>query len=318
MKLFILITASAQPIIRQNLAKAVEYIKQEKADFEFSDLEKLDADGLDSSVFENAVSASLFSASSFVYLKNLQEASAQLTDSISKIVEQDLDGVIIFQHSGVRKGTKLLNLIKANSSLVLEGKAIKNSRDRLSLIKNIFLAGQTSISADAIRVLLEAFGEDVDELDAASRQLINDFADKKEITVQDINSYFDGRKQIRIFEISDAVGSGETAKALDLYHNGIFVGIEPIAVIAVIAMQLRKIAKVQAIVSKKLNPADLKMTPWQVGSAKKYLPLWNTKNLSLSFYKLASVEQTVKTNSKIDKNYLVEQLIVDICSMAGR
>ncbi|MDR3152355.1 MAG: hypothetical protein LBT85_02720 [Bifidobacteriaceae bacterium] len=318
MKLFILITASAQPIIRQNLDRALEYIKQQLPDLKLSNLEKLDANGLDSPAFESAVSASLFSTSPFVYLKNLQEASAQLTDSIFKIVEQNVNSVIIFQHSGARKGTKLLNLIKANSNLVLEGKAIKNSRDRLSLVKNIFLDGKISISTDAIRVLVEAFGEDVDELDAASRQLINDFADKKEITVQDINSYFDGRKQIRIFEISDAVGSGQTAKALDLYHNGIFVGIEPIAVIAVIAMQLRKIAKVQAIVSKKLNPADLKMTPWQVGSAKKYLPLWNTKNLSLSFYKLASVEQTVKTNSKIDKNYLVEQLIVDICSIASK
>jgi DNA polymerase-3 subunit delta len=317
---FLLIVASQEPLIRQQLTNAKTFLNANFPEIDLSNIVSLDAGQTDSETFSKAISPSLFSINTVVILRNLQDATDNLVDFLDKYLVKkntslDNNQIIIFQHSGIRKGTKLLNQIKAAAKFVGEAKAIKTTSQRIVYVKKLFALAKIDIDNQAIGVLVDAFGDDVDELDATCRQFINDFQGNS-ISSDDINKYFSGRKQIKIFEISEAVATGNMSKALDLYQNGIFTGLEPIAIIAVVAMQLRKVAKVSVMASKKLKPEDLKMTPWQVSSVKPYLSKWNTANLSKAFYKLAHIEEVVKTNSKIDKNYLVEQLIIDICSSA--
>ncbi|MDR2799448.1 MAG: hypothetical protein LBB07_02380, partial [Bifidobacteriaceae bacterium] len=295
-------------------AKNYLFSKNEK--FDFSNLCVLSAKGLDPQAFENALQPTLFGSTEPIFLKDIQDAAEPLQDKIFHFLNDSESNIVaFFQHSGIRKGTKLLKEIKAASSFAAEPKAIKTDRDRINFVKTFFVKNNFSVSADAIQVLVNAFGEDIDELYSICKQFINDF-DSNKITAADINKYFAGRTQIKIFEISEAVSAGDIKTALNLYQNGIFTGLEPISVVAVIAMQLRKIAKVAAVVKRTIKADDLKMAPWQIAQTKKYLPLWSTKTLSKSFYDLARTEELLKTNSKIDKNYLVEQLIINICSQA--
>lgn len=316
MSILSIIVASDDPLISKELQNAKDYLLSKNPKLQLDSVASFDAKELDSQSFENAISATLFSNSQPIFIKNIQESSENLQEAILDFLKnENSEQIIFFQHSGLRKGTKLLKAIKDASVFQAEPKPIKTDRDRITFVKTFFVKNNLSITDDAIRVLVNAFGEDIDELYSTCKQFANDFGTDK-ITDDDINKYFEGRTQIKIFEISEAVSAGDTKRALSLYQNGIFTRLEPISVVAVIAMQLRKIGKVAAMSKRKLKPEDIKMAPWQAAQTKKYLPLWSTKTLSKSYYNLARVEELLKTNSKIDKNYLVEQLIVDISSLA--
>src|SRR5690606_12682262 len=107
------------------------------------------------------------------------------------------------------------------------------------------------VQPEAVGALVDAFGADLSELAAISRQIIEDTTPEpgmspQPITLEDVQALTAGRVETTAFAVADAAIAGREAEALQLLAQAQLVGAEPVPMVAAIASKVRSLAKVSA------------------------------------------------------------------------
>jgi len=159
------------------------------------------------------------------------------------------------------------------------------------------------------------------QADGEIRKLIA-FADGREITVEDVSALVSENKEVEAFAISNALGDGKAAEALNLINT--FLKDEAgsdekgaiIQLNALLAEQFRNAAMISDFVARKVSDDDiLEKTGWKSGRLfvmKKIASRFPTKKLLETLTKLEALDQELKSSStppKVLLDLIISQLI---------
>ncbi|MEN9752992.1 MAG: hypothetical protein RL670_683, partial [Actinomycetota bacterium] len=169
------------------------------------EVHELSAADYESGMLENLASPSLFGEPRLLILTQVEKCNDAFLQEALAILElpQD-DTTLVFRHDGSSvRGKKLLDALRAAGTEVT-CEPIKKEADRANFVI-AELAGR-KVSNDAVRALLETFGEDLAELASACSQLLQDSAEAIDVAL--VETYFGGRVETTAFKVADAAVEG--------------------------------------------------------------------------------------------------------------
>lgn len=267
------------------------------------------------------VSPSLFEEHRLVVLRNLQDGTDDAVgDVLAYLAEPVEDVVLVMQHAGGVRARKLLDAARSRAGVVVDCPAVKNDAERLTFVQREFAAAGRTISDRAAQALVDAFGSDLRELASACAQLVADSVGA--VDLAQVDRYYGGRAEASGFEVADAVVARRPEDALLQLRRAIDSGVDPIPLVAVIAMKLRAMAKVATAGGRGGEVArELGMAPWMVDKARRDLRAWSPGTLAAAIIGLAEADCALKGGTlrggvakgrSADHVFTIEQLVLRI------
>ncbi len=284
-----------------------------------TEMVELEGAGYESGALAVHASPSLFAEPRLVVLHGLEDAGEVLvTDLLAYLAEPAEDVTLVLCHRGGARGKKVLDAARSAGAHVVECPAIKSDRDKSDFVTREFRAARRQVSNDAVRALVEAVGSDLRELASACAQLVADTEGRVE--ADSVLLYHSGKVEATGFRVADAAVSGRTGEALGLLRHALATGLDPVPIVAVLAANLRTLAKVAAA-GRTGRSADvgkeLGMAPWQVDKARRQLSGWEPDGLARSIVAVAEADAAVKGGGR-DPEYAVERAVVTVAGSRGR
>ncbi|EMY35553.1 DNA polymerase III subunit delta [Arthrobacter crystallopoietes BAB-32] len=277
------------------------------------ELTALDASSYSSGQLTMIASPSLFGEAKLVEVSAAAQMNDEfLTDTLAYLKNPSEDVTLVIQHSGGVRGKKLLDAIKASGAPVVDCQALKKDSEKLDFVRTEFKAARKGLEPAAGQALVAAMGASLPDLAAACAQLISDT--QGTVTEAIVDKYYGGRVEATGFKVADAAISGRGAAALAMLRHALATGLDPVPIVAVLAMKLRQIAKVK---SASVSAKDAGMAPWQFDQARKEARAWDSANLAKCIRLLAETDAQVKGAGR-DPEYAVEHAVQVIAASAAR
>lgn len=224
--------------------------------------------------------------------------------------------VLVLRHGGGVRGKKLLDAVKAGGAPVVECQPFKKDTEKLDFVRQEFRGAERRIDQEAMRALVAAVGSSLAELAAACSQLISDTDGA--ITEDLVKRYYGGRVEATAFKVADAALAGRGPAALSMLRHALATGVDPVPLVAALAMKIRSVAKVASARGTSAQIAtSLGMQAWQVEQARRDGVRWTEEALAACIKVLAEADAQVKGAAK-DPVYAVERAVTVIATSGTR
>lgn len=264
-------------------------------------------------------SPSLFGGWTVIVVHDMDEADDALVEDLLGYLARPADGVtLIVRHKSGNRGKKVLDTLRKNGARVIEAKAIKSEGDKHTFVKGEFVKARRRITDEAAVALVLAVGKDLRELAGACAQLVRDVEGMVE--PEDVITYYGEKVETTGFKVAEAALAGDEATALRLLRHAMLGGLDPVPIVAVLAMQLRQVGKVAAAGrgSSGSLARDLGMAPWQVDQARRVAQGWDGERLGKAIQAVARADVDVKGGLRTEAavrapEYAVERAVLEVC-----
>ncbi|HEY8295175.1 MAG TPA: DNA polymerase III subunit delta [Micrococcaceae bacterium] len=281
------------------------------------ELVSLDASAYRAGQLAGATSPSLFDEPKLIEVAGLAGMNDEfLVDALAYVADPDPAVAVVFHHGGGTRGKKLLDAIRASGAPVVECQPLKKDAEKADFAAAEFRRAARRIEPQALRSLVSAVGASLAELAAACSQLLADSTGT--VTTELVDQYYGGRVEATAFRVADAAITGNSAGALTSLRHALATGVDPVPLVAALAMKVRTLARVYSARGSSAQIAkDLGMQAWQVDQARRDIGGWTQDGLVRSIQVLAEADAQVKGAAK-DPVYAVERAVLVIAASAGR
>lgn len=283
------------------LAKAcdpeVEVSRLDAADYQAGDLNML-------------ATPSLFAEPRAIIIENGEQGGNDLAKDLAAVRSHAPEDVwLVLCHRGGNRGKAVREA--AGQAQIVACDLVTTPQDKLSFVNAEFRRAQRTIATSAARGLVDAVGAELRELSAACAQLIADTAGA--VRIQDVDRYYGGRVEVTAFKVADAVAQGELSTMVGLVRHCLAVGIEPVPILAAVAVKLRTLVKVGYARSRKLDAAkEFGLAQWQVDRAGRELTNWTPAGLAAAISYAAAADAEIKGASR-DPGFALERALIRMC-----
>lgn len=297
--------------------RAMESIRRQcRAEAPDTEVIRIDAAAYAAGELTLIASPSLFGEAKLIEVANLAHMSEDfLNDTLGYLGDPAPDTVLVLHHSGGNRGKKLLDAVKAAKAPVVDCQPFKKDADKADFVTQEFRAAKRRIDGGAVRALVSAVGSSLSELAAACQQLMNDASG--EITEEVVEKYYGGRVEATAFKVADAALAGRAGAALSMLRHALATGVDPVPLVAALAMKVRAVARVADLRGSSAALAkDLGMAPWQVDQARRDAQRFSSESLVQAVQVLAEADAQVKGAGR-DPVYAVERAVTVIALAAS-
>jgi DNA polymerase-3 subunit delta len=266
-------------------------------------------------------SPSLFGGWTVIDVHDADEADDPLVEDLVDYLGAPADGVtLVLRHKTGNRGKKVLDTMRKSGARVIEAKALKSERDKTEFVKHEFREARRRIAEEAVAALVLAVGTDVRELAVACAQLIRDV--EGTVEVDDVHTYYGERVETTGFKVAEAALAGDERTAMSLLRHAMIGGLDPVPIVAVLALQLRQVGKVAAAGrgSSGQLARDLGMAPWQVDQARRVAQGWDGPRLGRAIEVVARADVDTKGGVRTEAavrspEHAVERAVLEICRL---
>ncbi|SED97773.1 DNA polymerase III subunit delta [Ruania alba] len=296
-------------LVDRAVARVAALVREHDPEAEVTQIE---AGVYDRGQLDMLTSPSLFGEHRHLVVSGAEAASdAFVEDALSYVASAGQtvsDVTMVIRHEKGTRGKKLLDAIAKAGYPVVTCEVIKRDSDKVDFAAAEFSSAERRATRPAVQSLVEALGSDLRELAAGCSQLIADTSGT--ITPDVVERYYGGRVEATGFRVADAAVAGERTEAITLLRHALETGVDPVPLVAVLAMKLRTLAKVAAARGRG-TAADLGMAPWQIDRARRDLRGWGPDGLAAAITAVADADAQVKGEGR-DARFAVERAVLRV------
>jgi DNA polymerase III subunit delta len=223
--------------------------------------------------------------------------------------------VLAFFHNGAitNLNSEPFKTLSTNNFL-FEAKELKGRNLIVWLINEAEEKGKT-LSDENAQVLVDIVGENRSMLEDQLEKICIFLNQKKEITIETIQQISSELKQFNIFDLQNAIGVKDKAKALSVAKNLVDNGAEPTFIVTMLTRYFTGLAKITELRSKNMPEKEAARV---VGTHPFFYPgyvrartLFSDQKLVEVFRSLLKADVSVKTTSS-DNKTIITLLIAEI------
>jgi len=200
----------------------------------------------------------LFAQRKLIIIENLFAATKALEQKeLIKILEQiEIEDVIVFvEKSKVKKNAVLFKWLIKNAdtskeSNLLDGYALEK------WIDNRFVENDAKIENDAKKELILFVGNDLWKMSQEIEKLIC-YANKETVKINDVHELVKGKIDANMFEMIEAVASGNRGEALMLLNKQIASGDDKFHIFSMYVYQVRTLVNVGSVMEEGLRDKSI-------------------------------------------------------------
>lgn len=289
-----------------------DHLRESGADPDEIEHTTVDASTYEAGQLEMIASPSLFGEHRHIVVTEVHSATeAFITDALSYLETagaQVGDVTVVLRHEKGTRGKKLLDAVAARYP-VITCEAIKRDNDKAAFAAEEFRDASRRATPAAVQALVEAVGADLRELASACQQLIADTTGT--VTPDVVDRYYGGRVEATGFRVADTAIAGDAAQAVVLLRHALETGVDPVPLVAVLAVKLRTLAKVAATRGRGASAGELGLAPWQVDRARRELRGWTPEGLADAITAVAAADAEVKGAGR-DPQFAVERAVLRV------
>lgn len=231
-----------------------------------------------------------------------------LTDALAYVANPEPEVYLVLWHAGGNRGKKLLDALRSAAVPTVDCQPLKRDSDKTDFVTGEFRAARRRIEVDAVRALVNAVGSSLPELASACAQLIADT--ETTVDADTVERYYGGRVEATAFKVADAALSGNSVRAMATLRHAFTTGVDPVPLVAALAMKVRAVAKVYGLRGSSAALAgQLSMAPWQIDQARREASRFTEEQLAAALTALAAADAQVKGESR-DPEYAVESAVM--------
>lgn len=197
---------------------------------------------------------------------------------------------------------------------IFESKEMKGDA-LVEWIKTFAKENDKNISDENAHLLIDIVGENRSLIELQLEKIFLFLNDKKEITLESIQKLATELKQFNIFDLINAVGRKDKAKALEIAFNLYDSGTEIIQIIAMLNRYFTALAKINELTAMKLSVQEAaRIVGTHQYYYKDYLDArrrYSDKEITNAFRALFNADLSIKTSS-LDEKTVLTILIADI------
>lgn len=260
---------------------------------------------------------SLFSSTRCIVVRFLENLPDESVDGLLDYCGSPVDDVaLVLVHSGGQKGSGVLTkLRKVPTVTEVRSLALKASEFPRFAASEARVHG-ARIDEDAAEFLVQAVGQDLRSLSAATHQLANDFPGET-LTIDKVKRYFGGRAEAKSFAVADAAFFGRRAMALEELRWALDGGTAPVLVTSAFAGGARGLAKYVSA-PRGLREADLArevgVPPWKLRTLRDQSRAWSPDGLGKAITAIAQADADIK-GAAHDAAYTLERLVLTVAAL---
>lgn len=285
-----------------------------------AEAQEVEAASADLSLLVDLASPSLFGGLRVVVVRGAQDLAEPVRDALAAWVGDPApDVVLVVAHSGVTKGKRLLDALRAAGADVRPCVRLTKAGERAELVQAEVRAAGRSITAGACRALVEAVGGDLRELVSAVSQLIADSGGSSLIDEEVVARSHRGRAETTGFQVADAAIAGDAPAALALLRAGLGTGTADLLVVSALASGVRDLARVRGAGGGAPGALarQLGMPPWKVEKAQRAARGWTDDGLAEALLAVAVADEDVK-GAAVDSAYALERAVLTVAGARDR
>lgn len=264
-----------------------------------------------------SLSPSLFAEGRVIVLAAAHEAGKDLAAAIVEQAADPAEGVVlVVLHAGGARNKALADALRKGGAVVTTCDRVSRHEERADFVRAEVRRAKGRIAPDAVGVLIEAVGNDLRELAAATGQLVADTGGS--IDTDGVRRYYRGKAESSGFAVADKVVAGDRAGALEALRWAELLGVPTVLVADALADALRTLAKVGSAGRGDPNrlAGALGMPPWKIRKAQQQVRNWRPEALAEAFAAAAQVNADVK-GAAADAHYALERAVLRICDARG-
>lgn len=197
---------------------------------------------------------------------------------------------------------------------LFESKELKGSA-LVEWLKTFVKENDMLISDENAQLLIDIVGENRSLIELQLEKIFIYLSGKKEITLESIQNLATQLKQYTIFDLLNAVGKKDKAKALEVAFNLYDSGTEIIQIIAMLNRYFTGLAKIYELQSLKITEQEAAKIvgthPYYYKSYIEARKKYSDKDITNAFRALLNADLSVKTTS-LDEKTVLTVLIADV------
>lgn len=317
-----LVTGTAEFLSERAVARALDAAHRDAPD---ADVTEVAASDVGSGELASLTSPSLFSAARVLVIRELQDLGDDAqTDLHAYAANPSPDVACILLHAGGNKGKGLLDRLRKQDAVTEVKSAPPKPWELGKWVASEVRDHGGAIGDDAAGFLVAAIGHDLRALAAACDQLVTAIAPaagaRGPITIDLVRQYFDGRSEVKSFDIADAAIEGRLGDALEQLRWAVRNQVAPVLITSAFAGGLRNLARLQST-PRGLRDADLARDigapPFRVRSLRAQLRSWQPAGLADALSATARADLDVKGGAG-DPEYALEHMVLSVYRSRGR
>lgn len=217
----------------------------------------------------------------------------------------------------MRKDSKLLKAVAA-SGWAFEYKAPTRAEYPARVV-DIFATKGRTISLDAASALVRAVGRDLRHLDTEADKIVAYVGERTNVTRGDVEAMVIQTSPPSVFDFTNALGSRQCARALEVLNELLAEGEEPHGVSAMAVRHIRTLISVRAVIDRGGSKVDVQrdvgMAEWQARTAIEQARNFTPHELSRALGDAAAMDAKMKTG-RGEPRVLFEQWTIALCKRA--
>jgi DNA polymerase-3 subunit delta len=278
------------------------------------------AESLTLGAWAELTSPSLFATATAVVVRALENLPETVQPALLEHAAAPTpDTAVVLVHSGGPKGKGLLDKLRKLPAVTeVRSEAPKPWKLAAFVSAEVRQYGGT-IGEDAAAFLVEAVGTDLRALSGAAEQLVSDFSPQR-VSVELVRCYFDGRAEVKGFDIADAAIAGRCTEALEQLRWAMANSVPPVLITSAFASGLRSLGRL-AFAPRNLSEGDLARhvgtPPFRIKPLRALLRGWAPAGLRTAISAVARADLDVKGGAG-DPEHAMERMVLAVTRAHGR
>jgi DNA polymerase-3 subunit delta len=279
-----------------------------------ADLRAVPASSLTRGSVEELASPSLFTASTVVVVERADELVDEVATALVEAVLAGPGTTLVVVHPGGVRGKRALDIVRAAAGTVVRCDRLTRGDDLAAFAREEARAHGGTLAQDAAARLVDAVGTDLRALAAACAQLVAD-APRGRVDEALVETYFEGRAEVRGWAIADRAMEGRADQALVTLRWALATGTDAVVVVGALATSLRTLARLGGL-PRPLREADvareLEVPSWKVRVLREQLRGWDQAGLAHAIDRVAAADLAVK-GAGSDPTLALSRAVLEVC-----
>jgi len=300
----------------QAISNAV--VRPEDRDFNLTQFQGRDFKPID--VVEQARTFPVFSERRLVIIKNVHEASADQLEGLLSYLEDPVpETVLLLTAEKIDARRKFFQLLKKTGKVIEFKKIYENQLP--SFVRDLAKSFNVTLTGGALKLFCKRVGTNLVEVQGELEKLVGYLGERDLAEESDVAAIVSDTRIESVFDLTDALGQGDSSTALMLLDRLLAEGQAPLMVLAMMTRHFRQMWKISELTAQKVPQNEL---PKRVGASPYFLKglmqqagRFEGKHYRYVFSQFLATDLALKSSGSDPKMHL-EKLVLEIAALGKK
>jgi DNA polymerase-3 subunit delta len=271
-------------------------------------------------IVEQARTFPVFSERRLVIIKNLHEASADQLDGLLPYIEDPVpETVLLLTAEKIDARRKIYQLLKKTGTVIEFKKIYDNQLP--SFVRELAKSSNMILTGGALKLFCKRVGTNLVEVQGELEKLAGYLGERDLADESDVAAIVSDARIESVFDLTDALGQGDSSTALKLLDRLLAEGQAPLMVLAMMTRHFRQMWKIRELTAQEVPqremPKRVGVSPYFLKGLMQQACRFESRHYRQVFSRFLATDQALKSSGGEPRMHL-EQLVLEIAGMGRK